>query len=315
MAQGTEAGADVEQAHGRAAYAEAGRSESHPKARIVDPVARLPTRSRTVLRNAYRRVPEDVRRGMYRRLPDPVWTRLHRAEGYGRAPLDAAPLERIESDPLERLRDAGYLTGELLPAMGLSAHAAPTLFPAHLHGRVGRGVQAIQFPNQLGPYLAMLTGLGVETYLELGVERGGTFAITVEVLRRFGLKRAVAVDLNRPPILDQWSRPEVEFHRFDSFSEEFARFVREQGPFDLALIDADHSEEAVRNDFEVLRPHARILAFHDITQEDWCPDVGLVWREIVRTHADEYDFHEFTDHYPDYNPLARLGLGLAVRRD
>lgn len=310
MAHGPGPGTDVEEPHGTAAYA--GIEVSG--AVIGGTHERVPP-AKTVLRHAYRRVPENARLAMYRRMPDPLWAKLHRADGYGPAPLDVTPLRRIESEPLERLRDADYLTNELLPAMGLSTHAAPTLFPTHLHGRVGRGVQAIQFPNQLGPYLAMLTGAGVKTYLELGVERGGTFAITVEVLRRFGLDRAIAVDLNRPLILDQWHRPEVEFHQLDSFSEPFAELVRERGPFDLALIDADHSEAAVRNDFEVLRPHARMLAFHDITQEDWCPDVGLVWRDIVSRHAGEYDFHEFTAYYPDYNPLGRLGLGLAIRRD
>jgi hypothetical protein len=198
--------------------------------------------------------------------------------------------------------------------MGLSPHAAPGLFPVHLRGRVGRGVQSLQFPNQFGPYLAAMTLGEVHTYLEVGVERGGTFAITVEVLRRFGLRKAIAVDLERPAILDHWHRPEVLFARMDSRSREFAELVREHAPVDLAFVDGDHSEEGVRSDFEALRPHTRILAFHDIAQEYGYPGVGRVWRSIQENHAEEYRFQEFTAYYPELH-MPRLGIGVAVRRD
>ena len=228
-------------------------------------------------------------------------------------PLDAAPLARITSEPLDHLRDADFLTNDLLPAMGLSTHAAPRLYPAHLHARVGRGVQSLQLPNQFGPYLATITQQGVRSYVEIGVDRGGTFAITVEVLRRFGLRHAVAVDLDPPAIFEQWGAPEVVFARMDSGSPAFADRVDAEAPIDLAFIDGDHSEEAVRRDFEVLRPHARMLAFHDITDHG-CPGVGRVWRWIREKHAEKYEFREFTAQYPELPILPRMGIGLAIRR-
>jgi Methyltransferase domain len=232
---------------------------------------------------------------------------------YRDAPLDANPLARIATEPLHRLSDPHHLTHELLPALGLTTHAAPDLFPAHLNASVGRGVQSIQFPNQFGPYLAAMTNAGIESYLEVGVEQGGTFAITVEVLRRFGLRQAIAVDLTPPAILDQWRRPEVSFVQVDSHSTAFAELVRQHAPIDLALIDGDHSEEGVRSDFEMLRPFSRILAFHDIAQEYGFPGVGRVWRSLKETCTDEYEFQEFTDQYPELlGP--RLGIGVARRR-
>jgi hypothetical protein len=267
-----------------------------------------------VLRRAYGRVPPQLKRRLCRRIPDWAWWRIQRRFGYDRAPVDAAPLERIAREPLERLRHPDVLTHDLLPAMGLSSHSAPGLFPVQLRGRVGRGVQSLQFPNQFGPYLAAMTLAGVRTYLEVGVERGGTFAITVEVLRRFGLEKAIAVDLERPAILDDWSRPEVVFARLDSRSDGFRELVREHAPIDLAFVDGDHSEEGVRNDFEVLRPHTRMLAFHDIAQTSGYPGVGRVWRSIREEHAADYDFAEYTAYYPELH-LPRLGIGVAVRRD
>jgi len=273
-------------------------------------------RSFRVLRRAYHRIPKGVRRALWRRAPDAVWTKLHGRIGYVLAPLDAAPLSRIASEPLDRLRDPQHLTHNLLPSLGLTAHAAgEPLFPAYLHPRVGRGVQSIQFPNQFGPFLAEMAQAGVRSYLELGVAEGGTFAITVEVLRRFGLQRALAVDLEVPPILEQWSRPEVTFAQVDSRSSAFEDLVREHAPIDLAFVDGDHSEEAVRSDFDVLRPHARMLAFHDISQERGHPDVGRVWRSIKKEHSDKYDFREFVAQYSRTWPDPQFGIGLASRRD
>lgn len=251
---------------------------------------------------------------MRQRLPGWAWYGLQRATSYLNAPVDPAPLARIASEPPSRLSDAEYLTHTLLPAMGLTSLSAPELFPPHLHPCVGRGVQSIQFPIQFGPFLAEMTRANVRSYLEVGVEHGGTFAITVEVLRRFELRHALAVDLGPMPLLmRRWSRPEADFVAVNSHTPAFIELVQERGPFDLALIDGDHSEAGVRADFEAVRPHARMLAFHDIVQSYGFPGVGRVWRAIREEHAAEYDFHEFVEQYPEL-PGLRLGIGLAVRR-
>jgi cephalosporin hydroxylase len=228
-------------------------------------------------------------------------------------PLDASPLERIRSERLALLRDRDYLSNDLLPAMGVTNVAAPHLFPPELAHRVGRGLQPIQLPIQFGAYLTAVADQHVHSYLEIGVEHGGAFAITVEYLRRFGLRRALAVDLGPTPLLfRKWSRPEVTFVAVDSHSAAFGEVLREHGPFDLALIDGDHEEAGVWADFEAVRPHARILAFHDIVEAGF-PDVGRVWRAVKDGYADEYSFHEFTEQYPDA-PFPKLGIGLAIRK-
>lgn len=257
-------------------------------------------------------IPEGLRLAVRRRTPGWAWYRLQRATSYLEAPLDPAPLRRIEDEPLERLRDSEFLSEELLPDMGLTS-LHEELFPPRLRPRMGHGVQSIQFPNQLGPYLAFMTGAGVESYLEVGVEHGGTFAVTVEVLRRFGLRQALAVDLGPTPLLlGRWSRPEVRFAALNSHSPAFAELLERHGPFDLALIDGDHSEEGVRQDFEVIRPHARMLALHDIVEEVHS-GVAKVWSAIRQEYADEYEFREFAAQYPEL-PWSRLGIGLAIRR-
>ena len=132
-----------------------------------------------VLRLLDRVVPERLRRALYRHLPDRVWCWLQRATKYREAPLDPKPLARIAKEPLDRLSDPEFMSQELLPAMGLTKHEAPHMMPAHLRPRVGRGVQPMQFPNQFGPYLAEMTRAGIRSYVEVGLDRGGAFAITV----------------------------------------------------------------------------------------------------------------------------------------
>jgi Methyltransferase domain len=267
-----------------------------------------------VLRLLHRLVPEPLRRALYRHLPDRAWAWVQRATKFREAPLDPRPLARIAKAPLDRLGDPEFMTQELLPAMGLTKREAPHMMPAHLQPRVGRGVQPMQFPNQFGPYLAEMTGAGIRSYVEVGLDQGGAFAITVEILRRFGLRRALGVDLVPPRLLRYWSRPEVMFAQVDSHSQEFVDLLREHAPIDLALIDGDHTEAGVRSDFDALRPYTRILAFHDIVQQyGIAVDVGRVWRAIRREHAHEYVFREFTEQYPEL-PGARLGIGLAIRR-
>ncbi len=196
--------------------------------------------------------------------------------------------------------------------MGLTS-LNPALFPSELAVHLGSGVQSIQFPIQLAPYLAKLTTANVRSYLEVGVEHGGTFAITVEVLRRFGLERALAVDLGPTPLLfRRWKRPGVGFAAVDSHTPAFERVLARHGPFDLAMIDGDHSEEGVRADLEAVLPRARMIALHDIVEPVW-PGVGRVWASLRSQHADEYCFHEFIAQYPG-QVTPRLGIGLAIRR-
>jgi cephalosporin hydroxylase len=256
----------------------------------------------------------ETRHAIRRRVPPWAWYGMLRASGFLPSPINTAPLQRVASESPERLTDATYLTEELLPAMGLSGGGAGA-YPPELQSRTGKGVQHFQLPIQFGPYLATVARAGVSSYIEIGVEHGGTFAITVDVLRRVGnLRRAVAVDLGPTPrVFRTWSRPEAEFVAMSSHTQAFARLVAERGPFDLAFLDGDHSEAGVRQDFELLRPHARMIALHDII-ERWFPEVGRVWGDIRRRYAREYNFQEFVANY-DRGPSPTMGIGLATRRD
>jgi hypothetical protein len=237
-----------------------------------------------------------------------------------RAPrlIDLSPLERVRRASLAELSDPEYLETRLLPATGLSDDF-PRVFPRHLRGRLGHGLRCWQYPSQFAHYLVELSAREVRSYIEIGVQHGGTFLLTVEYLRRFTpLERAVAVDMFDVPVIPRYARsnPGVRFLKTNSRSARFATFLRDTEPFDLALIDGDHSRHGVARDMARMDEHARLLAFHDIVGDN-VPGVGAVWRELRRTRAAEFEFHEFAQQYAEVvrRTGARwLGLGLAVRK-
>ncbi len=237
-----------------------------------------------------------------------------------------APAEQIDLSRAEMIRDAdkdnladpNWLEMTLLPSLGLNAEELDE-FPSFLYPHMGSGLLHWQYPKQFSKYLAHLSGEKVESYLEIGVRHGGTFVITVEYLQRFHpVKKAVGVDIRRCPGLVEYGKlnPRARFTVADSQSAGFQTLLDAEGPFDLVLIDGDHSREGCWNDFELLKDRARILVFHDIDSVP-VPGVGAVWRQVKAEYADRFDFYEYADQYDEV--LKRLGgpvlgIGVAIRK-
>jgi hypothetical protein len=231
-------------------------------------------------------------------------------------PIDLSRVELIRAAPIERLSDPAWIEHDLLPALGFNDELLEE-FPTELLPRTGEGLLHWQYPNQFSKYLVELSRHRIESYLEVGVRHGGTFVVTTEYLKRFRpLRLALGNDLLPMPGLEPYARsePEVELLRGSSHGPRFWLTARRRGPFDLVLIDGDHTEEGCRRDFELLRDQARLIAFHDIASEV-VEGVPTVWCEIKERYADRYDFVEFTDQYGDVHERTRnqyLGLGLVM---
>ena len=259
-------------------------------------------------------------RAMRRVVPERARLRVGTAIGVDKPqPLQLSRLDLIAGRDPDWLADPGHLEHELLPQLGLCADI-PGAYPAELQWAVGRGLKHWQAPNQFGPYLAHLARYPIRSYLELGVRHGGTFAITVEYLGRFHpLTDASAVDIDDVPAIEPLRRrhPEVRFLRLDTSGPELAEEIERHGPYDLVLVDADHSYEACRRDVDTVIAHANVLALHDIVDAA-CPGVRQVWRELREQTAGERELFEFTAQYDEIvtrNGHPALGLGIAVRRD
>ena len=137
-----------------------------------------------------------------------LWQRVAPRVGLGRAlghrvpePIDTSRVELLDQVSEEDLRDAGRLEREVLPRLGLNADLTELLPPA-LQPYLDQGLRYSQYPNQFGPYLACLARYPVRSYMEVGVQHGGTFLITTAYLSRLhALDRAVAVDMFAVPAL------------------------------------------------------------------------------------------------------------------
>ena len=189
--------------------------------------------------------------------------------------------------PKESLRDPAYLEHELLPRLGLSG-SLPIAFPENMQPLLGTGLQPLQWPNQLAPYLVALSRYAISSYLEIGVLFGGTFILTTEYLARFAsMRRAIAVDLVPTSALWRYRflRRQARFVKMASGTPAFADRVREWRP-DLVMIDGDHLYPGVARDFACVDGVSPLIAFHDIV-DPFYPGVGRFWREQRETRADD----------------------------
>lgn len=206
---------------------------------------------------------------------------------------DSTTDELLDVDYLERLMCRLGFNDEIL-------HEQPEIVRANTGG-----LKIWQYPNQFSKYLKFLSERGVTSYLEIGCRWGGTFILTTEYLKKFGdVKEAVAVDIIDSPVADYEGGT---FIRIDSKSPEFKEYIARK-QFDLVLIDGDHSYEGAKSDYLLVKDHAKIIVFHDITNIA-CPGVMKIWNEIKH----EYDFYEFTQQYPEI-PSCYLGIGVAVKK-
>ncbi len=215
-------------------------------------------------------------------------------------------ISRIRSAPLASLREADFVE-KLLLELGLH-DPIDGCVPDELLAYTGKGLSIWQRPDEFARYLTWLSKRPpIRSYLEIGVEAGGSFIATVEYLRRFHpLRLAVGVDpYQSPAVRDYVARTDgVYFVAGTQGSDELRALVNRFGSLDLILIDGDHSPDAVRADWHFARAHGRAVAFHDIAAE-CLPGVTSLWSEIRSAYSQTQEFIDSS-----WKPNLWAGIGV-----
>ena len=225
-------------------------------------------------------------------------------------PLDLQRISLIREADAADLRRSKWLE-DMIPRLGLNDEGL-TEFPQQLHAFCGGGLRIWQYPTQFARYLATLTGLGVRSYLELGIRHGGSFVATVEVLDRFRpLDFAVGVDIIACEAMAAYRElnPRIEFACVNTQSAQFSALLQRLAPVDLVFIDSHHEENQCRREVDALRGYANMIALHDISNKG-CPGIATVWNEMRSDPG--WQCHEFTDQYDGLGPF--MGIGLAINK-
>jgi hypothetical protein len=144
----------------------------------------------------------------------------------------------------------------------------------------------LQHEGELSAFIALLQREGVTRYLEVGAKFGGSLWRIGTSLPRGS--RIVAIDL--PGGTTEWSTSEQSLTACvtalrdigqdahvvwgDSADEKIVEVVRALGPFDMVLIDGDHTLSGIRRDWANYGPLAEMIAFHDIAWRNGPQDRG-----------------------------------------
>ncbi len=156
----------------------------------------------------------------------------------------------------------------------------------------------LQEDAELTQLVELLQRERVYSYLEIGARYGGSFETIMNGLPVGS--RGMAIDLPGGNFGDGESAPillaaAARLRRrgyavdvvFGGSTAAIPRALARQHPFDALMIDADHSYEAVKRDFELYAPLASIVILHDIAAPEHVRsktglpvEVPRFWREI-----------------------------------
>jgi predicted O-methyltransferase YrrM len=190
-------------------------------------------------------------------------------------------------------------------------------------------LRPMQNPHEIKSLIEKVQELKPKTILEVGTARGGTLFLFCQSAP----KDAEIVSLDLPygkngggfprwkePVYRLFARPEqhLKLLRANSHLQESREKVEhavQDKKFDLIMIDADHSYDGVKRDFELYSPlvsERGIVVLHDILPNRFDPEIHVhrLWGEISAAHQCE----EIVDDYQQGCLGIGIVMGLGERR-
>ena len=189
----------------------------------------------------------------------------------------------------EELSDHKFLSDFIFSKVGLKLNIRRLKISNSGNMDCWGGLRCKQYPDELAKLLVFLYEHKneINSYIEIGVERGGTFFVIDSFLRSVNPNyvRGVGLDLSdkiRKHGLRAYQKKyrKVEFHQLDS-----SLLIPDQ-VFDFCLIDGDHRFEGCHRDYMTMKKFAKYIGFHDIRYPG--AEVNRVWGSI--SDGEKYEF-------------------------
>jgi len=154
--------------------------------------------------------------------------------------------------------------------------------------------------------------ISLNSFLEVGFSSGANNTI---LNKFFNFEKIVGIDLftynlNGYNLMGNMMHKNLVLITGDSTSNRSIDLVGKMSPYDLIFIDANHTYEYVKKDFENYHKflsNGGVLAFHDIDCPNW-PGVNRFWNELKE--SDEYEVQEFIDR----GRTLQYGIGMVTSK-
>lgn len=186
-----------------------------------------------------------------------------------------------------------------------------------MFGFHGSFLRPFQIPEELSALIGEVRRLKPVQVLEIGTAQGGTLFLWTRVAARDAT--IVSIDLpggpygggysaTRKTIYQRFARRHQRMHllRADSHSRETFEKAKSlfRGQIDLLFIDADHSYEGAKKDWEMYSKLVRkggLIVFHDVAGNYEDTEVKKLWDSI----KPEFEHREYIE-----NPGGKYGIGV-----
>ena len=172
----------------------------------------------------------------------------------------------------------------------------------------------MQSPWELADFVFALkkhendTGYKIRRFLEVGFSSGQNNSI---LNKFFNFDHIVGLDLfnsntNGSSLQGNMQHKNLVLVTGDSTSKRVIDLVNKMGPYDLIFIDANHTYEFVKKDFENFHPFLEkggVIGFHDIDCPDWI-GINKFWKELEASGM--YNMQAFVES----GHLLQYGIGM-----
>lgn len=167
----------------------------------------------------------------------------------------------------------------------------------------GTRLHMMQSPWELADFIFALkkheinNNFRIKNFLDVGFSSGQNNSV---LNKFFNFENIVALDnfsshINTDALFANLQHKNLTLAIGDSTSSRIIDIVNKLGNYDLIFIDANHTYEYVKKDFENFKPFLEkggVIGFHDVDCPDW-KGINKFWKELEATG--EYNMQSFIE--------------------